>query len=84
MSALRIVQIVMEAGTVDEKRWAAKIWPVRQNGNLLLCTLLLGNVLVNAQLSILTADLTSGTFKKQKQCHNRHFISLVHLQALWG
>lgn len=54
------VQIVREAGSVDEKRWASTIWPIRQNGNLLLCTLLLGNVAVNAQLSILTAALTSG------------------------
>jgi metal transporter CNNM len=59
---------------VDEKRWAAKIWPIRQNGNLLLCTLLLGNVLVNAQLSILTANLTSGEFST---CHT-HSLPAIH------
>lgn len=37
-----------------------KIIPVRANGNLLLCTLLLGNVAVNALLSIVLANLTSG------------------------
>lgn len=33
---------------------------MRADGNLLLCTLLLGNVAVNALLSIVMAGLTSG------------------------
>ncbi len=77
---IRFAQIVMEAGSVDEKRWAAKIWPVRQNGNLLLCTLLLGNVLVNAQLSILTADLTTGSFCRA----GPHFCVESHCSLLAG
>jgi len=41
-------------------RAASKIYPVRSNGNLLLCTLLLGNVAVNTLLGILMADITTG------------------------
>ncbi|KAL3826615.1 hypothetical protein ACHAXA_010540 [Cyclostephanos tholiformis] len=55
------LEIVM-ANSDDPKnaRAAKAIYPVRQNGNRLLCTLVVGNVLVNAYLSILMADLTSG------------------------
>ena len=43
------LKVVME-GSADEqaKKDAAKIYPLRKRGNLLLCTLLLGNTLVNA------------------------------------
>jgi metal transporter CNNM len=45
----------------DEKlaKYARRIQPMRANGNLLLCTLLLGNVSVNALLSILLTGLLS-------------------------
>lgn len=44
-----------------QKECATKIYPIRQKGNLLLCTLLIGNVMVNTLISIITADMTSGT-----------------------
>jgi hypothetical protein len=49
-----------KAGDDVKKRQATRILEVRRRGNLLLCTLLLGNVAVNALLSILMADLTNG------------------------
>ena len=58
--SLEGLDIVMAGGDAEEKRWAEKIYPVRKRGNHLLCTLLLGNTLVNALIAIISADLTSG------------------------
>ncbi len=44
---------------VGDKR-AKKVYEVRKNGNLLLCTLLIGNVAVNAALSIFLGSIASG------------------------
>jgi metal transporter CNNM len=54
------LEIVMEGDDPELSRAARKIYPVRKNGNRLLCTLLLGNVAVNALLSILMADVAGG------------------------
>ena len=57
----RQLQIVIKGDpTSKEAQYAKKIYPLRKDGNLLLCTLLLGNVAVNAMLSILIAEITSG------------------------
>ncbi len=39
---------------------AKKVYKIRKNGNLLLCTLLIGNVAVNSTLSIFLGSLASG------------------------
>ena len=54
------LKVLESAGDEKEQSYARKIIPVRQNGNLLLCTLLLGNTIVNNGFSILLADLTTG------------------------
>ncbi len=41
-------------------RYAKRILPIRKNGNLLLCTLLLGNVAVNAALAVFLGSITAG------------------------
>ncbi|NQT50011.1 DUF21 domain-containing protein [Candidatus Kuenenbacteria bacterium] len=45
--------------SMGDKR-AKKVYAVRKRGNLLLCTLLLGNVAVNSVLAIFLGNITSG------------------------
>lgn len=54
------LEIVMEGDDEVNAAAARRIYAVRKNGNLLLCTLLLGNVCVNAFLSILMGELFGG------------------------
>lgn len=54
------LEIVIGGDDEKYREMAKKIQPLRENGNLLLCTLLLGNVAVNALLSILLADKAGG------------------------
>ncbi len=51
------LKVVANCGGPREQKYAKKILPVRQHGNYLLCTLLLGNVLVNSSLTILLDTL---------------------------
>uniref|UniRef100_A0A4W3GXL1 Metal transporter n=1 Tax=Callorhinchus milii TaxID=7868 RepID=A0A4W3GXL1_CALMI len=52
------LRIVQNCGSPRERRHARRIEPIRRQGNYLLCSLLLGNVLVNTTLTILLDDLT--------------------------
>uniref|UniRef100_A0A7S3PYU5 CNNM transmembrane domain-containing protein n=1 Tax=Chaetoceros debilis TaxID=122233 RepID=A0A7S3PYU5_9STRA len=69
------LEIVMSGDDPALARAAERIHPLRKDGNLLLCTLLLGNVAVNTLLGILMADLTSGTVG---------FISSTALIVIFG
>ncbi|KAL8220653.1 UNVERIFIED_CONTAM: hypothetical protein K2H54_051576 [Gekko kuhli] len=51
------LRIVQNCGTETERIYATQIEPIRQKGNYLLCSLLLGNVLVNTSLTILFDSL---------------------------
>lgn len=51
------LKIVMESGSKRHKVYAKIIFRVRKYGNYLLCTLLLGNVLVNSALAILLGSV---------------------------
>jgi len=51
---------IVAKGDTTNAEYAQKVIPIRAKGNLLLCTLLLGNVAVNSALSILLANFAGG------------------------
>ncbi|KAB0803311.1 hypothetical protein PPYR_00281 [Photinus pyralis] len=54
------LKILCNTGTPHERAYAKAIQPVRNHGNFLLCSILLGNVFVNSIFTILLDSLTSG------------------------
>ena len=56
------LNILKKCGSVDkhEKTYATKIYPLRKKGNLLLCTILLGNVLVNSTSTLILGNYVQG------------------------
>ena len=54
------LEVLMESDDSKTASYARKIYPIRLKGNLLLCTLLLGNTAANSMGSILIADLFGG------------------------
>ncbi|KPJ16123.1 Metal transporter CNNM2 [Papilio machaon] len=56
------LKIISNTGTDKERKYSRAIMPVRDHGNYLLCSILLGNVAVNSTFTILLDGLTSGLF----------------------
>ena len=54
------LEIIMEGDDKVNAARAERIYPLRKRGNLLLCSLVLGNVGANSLLSILLADKAGG------------------------
>lgn len=54
------LELIDACGEPQQRQWARRIRPLRARGNLLLCTLLLGNTAVNSFIAIFAADLTAG------------------------
>jgi len=54
------LQILVNSGSEKERSYATSILPVRIHGNFLLCSILLGNVLVNNSLTIVLDSLLDG------------------------
>jgi hypothetical protein len=54
------LEIVMSGDDPQTAAYAKKIYPIRERGNLLLCTLVLGNVCVNSLVSILMSSFAGG------------------------
>ena len=54
------LEIIAASGQEPDKTYAAKLLPIRRKGNLLLCTLLLGNVMVNTLIAQITDRLVHG------------------------
>jgi len=69
------LEIVMGGDNKELAEYARIIYPIRSNGNFLLCTLLLGNVATNSLLSIILADISSGVVG---------FVSSTALIVLFG
>jgi hypothetical protein len=54
------LNFLKKIGSSSEKKYATKIYPLRQRGNLLLCTILLGNVLVNSTSTLILGSYLQG------------------------
>ncbi|XP_034045049.1 metal transporter CNNM1-like [Thalassophryne amazonica] len=56
------LQVLQNSGTDKEQNYARKIESVRRHGNYVLCTLLLGNAIINASLAVWMCQILGMTW----------------------
>lgn len=56
------LKLLLKIGSLKEQYYAKCIYPLRKRGNFLLCTILLGNVLVNATSTLILGSYLDGIF----------------------
>ncbi|KAK6300863.1 hypothetical protein J4Q44_G00289610 [Coregonus suidteri] len=62
------LQVLQNSGTDKEQKYARKIESVRRHGNYVLCTLLLGNALINAALAVWMCQILGMTWLSTVIC----------------
>ncbi|KAM8841818.1 metal transporter CNNM1-like isoform 1-T2 [Synchiropus picturatus] len=62
------LQVLQNSGTDREQNYARKIESVRRHGNYVLCTLLLGNAIINAALAVWMCQILGMTWVSTVIC----------------
>uniref|UniRef100_A0AAV2LPG2 Metal transporter n=1 Tax=Knipowitschia caucasica TaxID=637954 RepID=A0AAV2LPG2_KNICA len=62
------LQVLQNSGTSAEQSYARQIESVRRHGNYVLCTLLLGNAVINAALAVCTCQILGMTWMSTLLC----------------
>uniref|UniRef100_A0A8C6WH17 Metal transporter n=1 Tax=Neogobius melanostomus TaxID=47308 RepID=A0A8C6WH17_9GOBI len=62
------LQVLQNSGTSAEQNYARQIESVRRHGNYVLCTLLLGNAVINAALAVCTCQILGMTWMSTLLC----------------
>ncbi|KAM6972244.1 metal transporter CNNM1 [Aplochiton taeniatus] len=62
------LQVIQNSGTDKEQKYARKIESIRRHGNYVLCTLLLGNALINASLAVWMCQILGMTWLSTVIC----------------
>lgn len=88
-SGLTIGMFSLSLGDLERKikegsKQAEKIYEIRKDGNLLLCTLLLGNTIVNSTIAVLMSDMATGIWAATLSSVSIFIFAEVLPQALFS